>query len=129
MRLMLNTLHYLENGSREEGLLKPIFELRLMTELGMMPDLLMCRTCGEFLPNGSISPWKRAVFHVRNAVFPTARKVRFCSAPLRFRPCGTLSLPISRDSFTFIWAPKIWPAYSSAQNDLYSIIWEFARKR
>ena len=50
MRLMLNTLHYLENGSREEGLLKPIFELRLMTELGMMPDLLMCRTCGEFLP-------------------------------------------------------------------------------
>lgn len=50
MRLTLNTLHYLENGTREEAFLKPIFELRLMTELGMMPDLLMCRSCGEFLP-------------------------------------------------------------------------------
>lgn len=62
MRLMLNTLHYLENGSREEGLLKPIFELRLMTELGMMPDLLMCRTCGEFLP-------KRLYFSVEEGCF------------------------------------------------------------
>ena len=44
MRLMLNTLHYLENGERSEALLKSIFELRLMTELGMMPDLLMCRS-------------------------------------------------------------------------------------
>ena len=34
MRLMLNTLHYLESGQRSEALLKPIFELRLMTELG-----------------------------------------------------------------------------------------------
>ena len=50
MRLMLNTLHYLESGQRSEALLKPIFELRLMTELGMMPDLLMCRGCGVFLP-------------------------------------------------------------------------------
>lgn len=50
LRLMLNTLHYLETGEREEGFLKPVFELRLMTELGMMPDLLMCRVCGAFLP-------------------------------------------------------------------------------
>ena len=62
LRLMLNTLHYLENGEREECMLKPLFELRFMTELGMMPDLLMCRSCGVFLPNGSISPWNRAVF-------------------------------------------------------------------
>lgn len=62
MRLMLNTLHYLENGSREEGLLKPIFELRLMTELGMMPDLLMCRTCGEFLPKTALFLRGRGLF-------------------------------------------------------------------
>ena len=43
MRLMLNTLHYLENGLCDTALLKPIFELRLMTELGMMPDILICR--------------------------------------------------------------------------------------
>ncbi len=50
LRLMLNTLHFLENGERDEAMLKPLFELRLMTELGMMPDLLACRSCGEFLP-------------------------------------------------------------------------------
>lgn len=50
LRLVLNTFHFLENGEREETLLKPLFELRLMTELGMMPDLLTCRSCGAFLP-------------------------------------------------------------------------------
>lgn len=62
MRLMLNTLHYLESGQRSEALLKPIFELRLMTELGMMPDLLMCRGCGVFLP-------KRLYFSVEKGCF------------------------------------------------------------
>ncbi len=49
-RLTLNTLHYLESGIRAESYLKPTFELRLMTELGMMPDLIMCRNCGAYLP-------------------------------------------------------------------------------
>ena len=50
MRLLLNTLHFLENGSRDEMLLKCIFELRLMSEIGYMPDVLACRRCGEFEP-------------------------------------------------------------------------------
>lgn len=62
MRLMLNTLHFLEGGMRDEALLKPIFELRLMTELGMMPDLLVCRTCGAFSP-------KRLYFSVEEGCF------------------------------------------------------------
>lgn len=70
MRLMLNTLHYLESGQRSEALLKPIFELRLMTELGMMPDLLMCRGCGVFLP-------KRLYFSVEKGCFFCAD----CGAP------------------------------------------------
>ena len=73
MRLMLNTLHYLESGQRSEALLKPIFELRLMTELGMMPDLLMCRGCGVFLP-------KRLYFSVEKGCF-------FCT------DCGTPDSP------------------------------------
>ena len=35
MRLMLNTLHYLESGQRSEALLKPIFELRLFTKTAL----------------------------------------------------------------------------------------------
>lgn len=50
MRLMLNTLHYLEKGLRSEALLKSIFELRLLSEIGYMPDILACRSCGKFEP-------------------------------------------------------------------------------
>lgn len=51
LRLMLNTLHYLENGSRSEAMLKSVFELRLMSEIGFMPDILCCRECGAFEPD------------------------------------------------------------------------------
>ena len=50
LRLFLNTLHYLENGSRDEALLKALFELRLMSDIGYMPDIVMCRGCGQFEP-------------------------------------------------------------------------------
>lgn len=50
LRLFLNTLHYLEKGLRSEKLLKCIFELRLMSEIGYMPDVLACRECGRFEP-------------------------------------------------------------------------------
>ncbi len=70
LRLTLNTLHFLENGERDEKMLKPIFEIRLMTELGMMPDLLTCRCCGEFLP-------KRLYFSVEEGCFYCAQ----CGAP------------------------------------------------
>lgn len=50
LRLLLNTLHYLESGNRTETILKCIFELRLMTETGYMPDVVCCRKCGAFEP-------------------------------------------------------------------------------
>lgn len=51
MRLFLNTLHYLEKNLRDEKMLKSIFELRLMSEIGFMPDVLACRECGVFEPS------------------------------------------------------------------------------
>ena len=50
LRLLLNTLHYLEEGSRPVPLLKALFELRFLTELGMMPDIVCCDVCGEYAP-------------------------------------------------------------------------------
>lgn len=50
MRLMLNCLHYLETGERDERLLKSVFELRLMSEIGYMPDVVACRSCGAYEP-------------------------------------------------------------------------------
>lgn len=52
LRLFLNTLHYLEKNLRSEQLLKAIFEIRLMSEIGFMPDVLACRECGNFEPDG-----------------------------------------------------------------------------
>lgn len=51
LRLMLNCLHFLENGTRSETFLKAVFELRLMSEIGFMPDIVACRGCGVFEPN------------------------------------------------------------------------------
>ncbi len=48
MRLMLNSLYFLENGGRECLLLKAVFELRLMSLIGLLPDLLTCRICGTY---------------------------------------------------------------------------------
>lgn len=50
MRLMLNCMHYLETGERDEKLLKAVFELRLMSDIGYMPDVVACRSCGLFEP-------------------------------------------------------------------------------
>lgn len=48
LRLLLNTLHFLSNGQKDMRLLKPIFELRLISATGYMPSLIACKDCGEF---------------------------------------------------------------------------------
>lgn len=48
MRLLLNTFYFLSNGKRECRLLKSIFEMRFMTEIGMMPDIVCCNKCMRY---------------------------------------------------------------------------------
>ena len=45
LRLVLNTLHMLDKNLRSAALLKPLFELRLLSMSGYMPDLVACRGC------------------------------------------------------------------------------------
>ena len=47
LRLMLNTLHFLEKDTYPPLQLKALTELRLLTLSGYMPDLVACRSCGE----------------------------------------------------------------------------------
>lgn len=47
LRLMLNSLHYLEKDKLTATLLKPLFELRILSMSGYMPDLVACAACGE----------------------------------------------------------------------------------
>jgi DNA repair protein RecO (recombination protein O) len=48
LKLLLNTLHFLEKGSRSLAQLKALFELRILTLSGYMPNLVACRTCARY---------------------------------------------------------------------------------
>ncbi|MBR0510457.1 MAG: DNA repair protein RecO [Clostridia bacterium] len=48
LRLTLNTLHFLCEGTLPPLLLKAIFELRIASVSGYMPQLVACDTCGEY---------------------------------------------------------------------------------
>jgi len=48
LRLFLNTLHFLSCENRSKDFLKSIFELRLLTEIGLMPNLVACKSCIEY---------------------------------------------------------------------------------
>lgn len=48
LRLMLNALHFLADGSRNPKLIKAVLELRLLAMSGFMPDLTACFECGAF---------------------------------------------------------------------------------
>ncbi len=50
LRLMLNCLHFLSQKEPDELMLKAIFELRIAALLGFLPDVVMCRECGKYLP-------------------------------------------------------------------------------
>ena len=54
LRLFLHCLHYLSEGTRDVMQIKAVFELRLVAELGMMPDLVCCRCCMRYEPPGPI---------------------------------------------------------------------------
>lgn len=45
LRLFLNTLYFLDVGTRDTEQMKIVFELRIMCEIGLMPDLIGCHNC------------------------------------------------------------------------------------
>ncbi len=61
LRLFLLSLHHLSERSRPLLLIKAIFELRFMTEIGMMPNLICCESCMEYMPEHPVLrirfPW------------------------------------------------------------------------
>lgn len=48
LRLVLNSLHFLNQKSRNIFILKAIFELRLMALTGYMPSLVACNECAKY---------------------------------------------------------------------------------
>jgi DNA repair protein RecO len=48
LRIVLNTLHFLCKDKRPELVLKSIFEMRILTCAGYMPNLIYCEDCGAY---------------------------------------------------------------------------------
>ena len=48
LSLILNALHLLSNSDRNPELIKTCTELRLACLAGYMPDLVMCKDCGDY---------------------------------------------------------------------------------
>ena len=48
LSLVLNSLYLLSENKREANLIKPCLEMRLTSMAGYMPDLKMCRECGQY---------------------------------------------------------------------------------
>ncbi len=48
LSLILNALYLITKGNRPQTLIKACVELRLLSLSGYMPDLVMCRECGEY---------------------------------------------------------------------------------
>lgn len=48
LRLFLNALHFLAENKRNVHLIKAIVELRLMSLIGYMPDLVACKKCVKY---------------------------------------------------------------------------------
>ncbi len=82
LRLFLNCLHLLEKDKLPQTQLKAIFELRLMTLCGFMPDLVGCAGCGTyeavemyFLPQSGEVLCGNCKGRAATPVFPLSRSV------------------------------------------------------
>ncbi|MBQ4100504.1 MAG: DNA repair protein RecO [Oscillospiraceae bacterium] len=59
LRLILNSLHFLDKNLKTREFLKPLFELKIISLAGFMPNLICCADCGCYEND-------RMFFHIRN---------------------------------------------------------------
>lgn len=74
LHLMVNTLTLLDRGKMPLPQLKAVFELRLLTMAGYMPDLVACAGCGELSEGGIFFAPVSGVIYCENCC-PAAGKV------------------------------------------------------
>jgi DNA repair protein RecO (recombination protein O) len=48
LRLILNTLSFIEDKTRDDKIIKSIFEFRALSISGFMPNLVGCKSCNEY---------------------------------------------------------------------------------
>ena len=48
LRLILNSINFMDTGKHDHFFIKPIFELRIISLAGYMPNLVGCCNCGKY---------------------------------------------------------------------------------
>ena len=108
LRLVLNALHFLCQGTRPQPLLKAIVELRMVSEAGYMPNLAYCANCGAYQAERMY--FKKSTggsCTASPATSTPATPARPC--PRRpSPPCGTLSFRTLRRYSPFRFPPAPW---------------------
>lgn len=51
LKLMLNSLYFLGNEKKEDYVIKAVFEMRILSMSGYMPNLISCNRCKEYENN------------------------------------------------------------------------------
>lgn len=95
MRLLLNTFHYLSEGSRSAAFLKPLFEMRFMTEIGMMPDIVCCASCMKYAAEEMYFDLMSTKLYCVGCITPTKDDTLVKFRLLSYMLCGILFLLIS----------------------------------
>ncbi len=81
LRLLHGCLHYLSEPEPDEAILKSIFELRCASLLGFMPDVVMCRRCGTYLPESLFFAVEDGHFFCRDCKRPADDLHHLIEAP------------------------------------------------
>lgn len=83
LKLLLNTLHFLQNGSRDAGTLKSIFELRAISIAGFMPNIVCCFEC--------------ATYEAEEMFFLPVEGLLYCSDCMTAAQSNQIYFPLSND--------------------------------
>jgi len=71
LSLFLNCLHLMETKKRPVEQIKPLFELRLLSMTGYMPDLVGCQGCGTFCGEKNYFSPQQGCFYCQNCLPPS----------------------------------------------------------
>lgn len=71
LSLFLNCLHLMEIKKRPVEQIKPLFELRLLSMTGYMPDLVGCQGCGTFCGEKNYFCPQQGCFYCQNCLPPS----------------------------------------------------------
>lgn len=96
LRLILNSLRFLETGEKDREMLKAVYELRSASSGGYMPDLVGCSGCGAFESD--------------TMYFDAGDGTLYCSSCGQTRGLRALPLSVVRAMRHIVFSPfeKIW---------------------